>query len=88
MPHLEEQWDLQPLGVAMRVDEVTFKEPTGWHQKGPAETQRAVVAAAESEIPPVQIHAAPKSFSKGGCLLGSSNPHKENDFSGQELISS
>ena len=57
-------------------------------QKGPEEPQSAIISAAESEMPPVQIHIVHKSFSKEDCLLGSANPHQENDFSSQELISS
>lgn len=64
-------------------------EPTACAgSQAPAETQSAIITAAESKIPPVQILIVHKSFSESGYLLGSSNPHKENDFSSQELISS
>lgn len=63
-------------------------EPTECREKGPAETRSVITTATDSDLPPVQTLIVHKSFSKSGCLLGGSNPYKEDDFSSQELISS
>lgn len=73
----------------MTIKEIMSEAPaTGCLKKGLVDSQVLITTAAGSQMPPAQILIVHKSFSEWGCLLGISNPYKENDSSCQELISS